>query len=49
MTALTVAIADMVFDARFEVERAPKTCAAFSTLLPFESKIVHVRWSGEAV
>ena len=49
MTALKITIADMVFDARLETEKAPKTCAAFSQRLPFESKIVHVRWSGEAV
>lgn len=46
---LKVHIADHVFDARFEAEAAPATCAAFRARLPFESKIVHVRWSGEAV
>lgn len=25
---------------------APQTCAAFAARLPFESKIVHVRWRG---
>lgn len=49
MTALRVTIADMIFDARLEVERAPKTCAAFASRLPFDGRIVHVRWSGEAV
>lgn len=49
MAALRVAIADMVFDACLEIEKAPKTCAAFLKRLPFESRIVHVRWSGEAV
>jgi hypothetical protein len=49
MTALKITIADMVFDARLETEKAPKTCAAFVKRLPFESKIVHVRWSGEGV
>ena len=49
MTALKITIADMVFDARLETEKAPRTCAAFATRLPFESKVVHVRWSGEAV
>ena len=39
----------MVFDACLEIEKAPKTCAAFLKRLPFESRIVHVRWSGEAV
>ena len=36
------------FRARLEEERAPKTCEAFSKLLPFEQKVIHVRWSGEA-
>ena len=37
------------FRGRFETELAPKTCAAFRDHLPFKSKIVHVRWSGEGV
>jgi hypothetical protein len=37
------------FEARFETAAAPKTCAAFRRLLPYENKIIHVRWSGEAV
>ena len=37
------------FEAVFEEKRSPKTCAAFQKVLPFESKVVHVRWSGEAV
>ena len=49
MNKLRVTIADMVFDARLETEKAPRTCAAFTARLPFESRIVHVRWSGEAV
>jgi Protein of unknown function (DUF3830) len=35
------------FVARFEEADAPHTVAAFRTLLPLESKIIHVRWSGE--
>ncbi len=31
-----------------EEEKAPKTCAAFRRLLPFEGKLIHVRWSGES-
>ena len=46
---LTVEIAGMIFDARLETGKAPKTCAAFASRLPFEGKVVHVRWSGEAV
>ncbi len=49
MTAVKVTAGDFVFAGRFEEKLAPKTCAAFSSRLPFESKVVHVRWSGEAV
>jgi hypothetical protein len=37
------------FTARFETGAAPRTCAAFMELLPFTNRLVHVRWSGEAV
>ena len=36
------------FVARLEEEDAPQTVAAFRRLLPLESRIIHVRWSGEA-
>ena len=49
MTGLKITISGMVFDARLETEKAPQTCAAFAARLPFESKVVHVRWSGEGV
>ena len=49
MTALKITIADMTFDGRLETDKAPRTCAAFLSRLPFEGKVVHVRWSGEAV
>lgn len=49
MTQLRITIANKVFNARLETEKAPKTCAAFTKRLPFEGEIVHVRWSGEAV
>ena len=35
------------FKARFEAA-APRTEAVFRSLLPYEQKIIHVRWSGEA-
>ena len=35
------------FIARFETERAPRTCAKFQSMLPYEERIIHVRWSGE--
>jgi hypothetical protein len=46
---LRITIAGKAFAARFETAKAPLTCAAFAARLPFESKVVHVRWSGEAV
>jgi hypothetical protein len=46
---LRISVADLAFIARFEVEKAPLTCAAFRTFLPFRNRIVHSRWSGEAV
>ena len=39
----------MAFDARLEADAAPRTCEAFMTQLPYVGRIVHVRWSGEAV
>jgi hypothetical protein len=36
------------FIARLERERAPQTCGAFVDSLPFRSKIIQTRWSGEA-
>ena len=44
---LEIAAAGFDFVARFEEEAAPLTVAAFRRLLPLESKIIHVRWSGE--
>ena len=38
-----------VFKAKFEAQKAPQTCAIFSKLLPFKNRVIHVRWSGEAV
>jgi hypothetical protein len=35
------------FVARFEEDDAPATVAAFRRMLPLESQIIHVRWSGE--
>ena len=39
---------DTVFLARLETALAPKTCEAFLTMLPYENKMIHVRWSGES-
>lgn len=49
MQKLVVEAGPFTFDARLEEEAAPRTCAAFRAAMPFESQIVHVRWSGEGV
>ena len=49
MNALKITAGPYVFDAVMETENAPKTCASFLAKLPFESQVVHVRWSGEGV
>ena len=46
---MKITIADQVFDARLESEKSPATCAVFEASMPFESRVVHVRWSGEAI
>jgi hypothetical protein len=49
MSQLTIHTGDFTFQARFEDALAPKTCAAFRKAMPFESQVIHVRWSGEGV
>ncbi|ODN68876.1 DUF3830 family protein [Methylobrevis pamukkalensis] len=49
MTKLKITAGPYTFDARLETEKAPATCASFLKRLPFESQVVHVRWSGEGV
>jgi hypothetical protein len=49
MIQLVIRAGDFAFDAIFEDQLAPKTCAAFGRAMPFESQMVHVRWSGEGV
>jgi hypothetical protein len=44
---LEISAAGFDFVARFEEQAAPQTVAAFRRLLPLESRIIHVRWSGE--
>jgi hypothetical protein len=36
------------FVARLEEQAAPQTVEAFRRLLPLESRLIHVRWSGES-
>ena len=44
---LEITAGDLTFAARFEEDAAQETVAAFRRMLPLESKIIHVRWSGE--
>ena len=46
---MKIVIGEAEFEAILEYEKSPATCAAFTAAMPFESRIVHVRWSGEAV
>ena len=41
-------VAGFRFLARLEQEAAPKTCAAFESMLPLHTKLIQARWSGEA-
>jgi hypothetical protein len=45
---LEIASNELRFSARLEEDAAPATAAAFTRLLPLESRVIHVRWSGEA-
>jgi len=48
MSQIRIAVGVLKFTARFEEAVAPRTCAAFRTLLPFEKPLIQARWSGEA-
>jgi hypothetical protein len=43
-----ITVGDLTFAARFEDEAAPATCAAFRAVLPFVSRLIQARWSGES-
>jgi len=45
---LRITVGPFVFTARLEDAAAPRTCAAFSELLPFPSRLIQARWSGES-
>lgn len=48
MSDVLITVGPLRFAARFEDRAAPRTCAAFRKLLPFESQLIQARWSGEA-
>ena len=45
---LEIQVGSLRFTARWESEKAPKTCAAFRRLLPLRERLIQARWSGEA-
>ena len=47
MSDIRISAGPFEFEARLERDDAPKTCALFSSLLPYRERIIHVRWSGE--
>jgi len=47
MTRIDITAGPFSFVAKLEEELAPKTCAKFRELLPYDERIIHVRWSGE--
>lgn len=47
MKHIRIKAGQYVFTAEANAD-APKTVAAFTKLLPYRQKIIHVRWSGEA-
>ena len=46
---IQIAAGTFQFRARLETVGAPRTCAWFLDHLPFTSRVIHARWSGEAV
>jgi hypothetical protein len=46
---LEIVSGDFRFSARLEEAAAPHTVAAFRGMLPLESRVIHVRWSGESM
>lgn len=45
---MRIVVAHLKFGARLEVERAPKTCATLTGMLPLKARLMQARWSGEA-
>lgn len=47
--SLIITAGPFTFRARLEDALAPVTCAAFRAMLPYDERIIHVRWSGEGM
>tara|TARA_Y100001970_G_scaffold103185_1_gene129513 strand:- start:9095 stop:9499 length:405 start_codon:yes stop_codon:yes gene_type:complete len=48
MSEIIIKAGGFIFEAKFE-NNAPNTVSAFRDVMPFSGKLIHVRWSGEAV
>ena len=49
MRSLRITAGPHAFVARMEEQAAPRTCAAIRAMLPMRTKLIHARWSGEAM
>ena len=49
LSDLRVTAGPFEFSARLEEENAPLTCEFFREMLPFRNRVIHTRWSGEAI
>lgn len=49
LSELRVTAGPFEFSARLEEENAPLTCEFFREMLPFQNRVIHTRWSGEAI
>ena len=47
MTDLHITAGPFTFFARLEHKLAPRTCERFAAMLPYQERLIHVRWSGE--
>ncbi|MGA0602630.1 DUF3830 family protein [Caulobacter sp. KR2-114] len=47
MTLVDITVGDHALIARLEEALAPRTCAAFRAMMPYQDQLIHVRWSGE--
>ncbi|WP_260928923.1 DUF3830 family protein [Novosphingobium sp. 9] len=48
-TLIDIVAGPYSFVAKLEEELAPVTAARFKAMLPYDEKLIHVRWSGEGV
>lgn len=49
MTNIKIKAGPFTFKARMLEDVAPVTCEKFKAMLPYVNKVIHSRWSGEAV